>query len=136
MAKFNDGTHSLDKSFKNPNNMLCPQCGEYGLTSLHVFVYGAETSWEVCMRVVCLECSHQARLRSATGKAYTQEKQGRFITLYTGRPSRPDITCREANLPPGYCLDDIRRAVEARPLQEGFSLSELAQYRQEQNFAF
>lgn len=114
MAKFNDGTHNLDKAFKKPNNMLCPVCGEYGLASFAVFVDMGDNKpmIHVCNSLVCLGCKENG-------------KRGRLVALFTGPVANPDFSSRGAKLPPGITLDAVQKALIQNPTRRWFSWGEL-----------
>lgn len=124
MANFNGPETAMSTAFKTPSNLLCPRCGEYGRVSFPVFVEDVGgNNLHAVNSVVCLACKEG-------------EQKGRLVALFTGPVANPDFSCRDAKLPAGYVLEDLRRALKKNPLRRWFHREELREYRQPDNELF
>lgn len=113
MANFNGPETAMAAGFKTPNNMLCPQCNEYGLASFAVFVEGRDgKNVHAVNSIVCLYCK-------------AGNNRGRLVGLFTGPVDKPDFACRDAKMPEGCYMSALHRALEQEPTRRWFHYTEL-----------
>ena len=93
------------------DNSYCHVCGKHGKVSLDIFLYedANKLPMFLCSSVVCVDCNN---------------KKGRWVTMYTGRPKYPDYRCRDTKLPQGLTWDMVQRTLMKHPLRRSFHITD------------